>query len=40
VWVAEENETSSLVTWNTKHYKGLTMVTVLTPNEFLKAGSP
>lgn len=39
VWVAESNEASVLVTWNTRHYKDLTSLQVLTPDEILKGES-
>jgi hypothetical protein len=35
LWVAEGNEASCLVTWNTKHYAGRTSLAVLTPEEAL-----
>lgn len=39
LWVAESNEVSCLVTWNTRHYNGMTTLRVLTPPEFLNGES-
>lgn len=36
LWVAESNEASCLVTWNSRHYHGLTPLPVLTPLDILK----
>ena len=33
LWVAERNDASCLVTWNTRHYRDRTPLPVLTPEE-------
>ncbi len=40
LWVAEANDASALVTWNTRHYQGKTRIRVITPEEFLKNEEP
>lgn len=36
LWTLETNDTiDTLITWNTKHFKGKTFINVLTPPEFL-----
>ena len=37
LWVAESNECSALITWNTNHYGKKTSMEVLTPVEFGRA---
>ena len=39
LWVAESNEASGLVTWNTRHYQGRTPLPVLTPAEVVSGES-
>lgn len=34
LWVAESNEASTLITWNTRHYSGKTPMDVLTPEDY------
>ena len=36
LWVAESNEASMLITWNTRHYSEKTPLTVMSPEEFLQ----
>jgi predicted nucleic acid-binding protein len=36
LWVAESNEASTLVTWNTRHYSGKTQIGILTPGDYLR----
>ena len=35
LWVAQNSNASSLVTWNTRHYQERTPLSVLTPDEYL-----
>ena len=39
LWVAESNEASGLVTWNTRHYRDKTPLPVLTPEEVVTGES-
>lgn len=34
LWVAEANEASTLITWNTRHYQGKTQIEVRTPEDY------
>lgn len=36
LWVAEANEASTLITWNTCHYQGKTPIQVITPEDYQK----
>jgi len=36
LWIAETNEASMLITWNTRHYSEKTPLTVMSPEEFLQ----
>jgi predicted nucleic acid-binding protein len=40
LWVAEANDASALVTWNTRHYQGKTPVEIVTPEDYLKSVEP
>lgn len=40
LWTVESTACEALVTWNVKHYRQKTTLTVLTPEEWLKANPP
>jgi predicted nucleic acid-binding protein len=37
LWVAESNDCSAIITWNTAHYRGRTPLSVMTPEEYCAA---
>ncbi len=39
IWVAESHDCSTLVTWNTAHYRDRTPLQVMTPAEYSVAGT-